>query len=144
MPSSWFAMEDGKQIGIVLKCTNLADVGVGPMDWWSDDLGIQSRGREGKGRCWSRCSLIVLSPWSDNCDSSEHFPGIRDPPETWRNLCVVWEIRRRHLAFAQYPCAWKLKGFPCKRRDKRTQGELLLRLELKEAGTNYVSLLAVK
>lgn len=32
MPSSWFAMEDGKQIGIVLKCTNLADVGVGPMD----------------------------------------------------------------------------------------------------------------
>lgn len=35
MPSSWLATEDGKQIGIVLKCTKLADVGLDP---WTDDL----------------------------------------------------------------------------------------------------------
>lgn len=88
--------------------------------WWSDD---QGEGRERKGRCWSRCSLVPPSLWlvSITWASSDLSQAINDPLETGRNLCAIWEITQRHLAFARMLWTpWKFIGFPCDSQDEHT------------------------
>lgn len=85
------------------------------------DLNSQGECREKRGRCWSPSPLVPPSLWAASivCASSNLSQAACDPPETWTNLCAIWEMTQRHLAFAQKPCAlWKFIVFSC---DTRTE-----------------------
>lgn len=136
-PGSGFCLWDKTRLGVVPVCIKPADKGDGLVPWWPK---LSGRGRAGAGAD----ALWYHLPASIICASSSLCQAARNPLETWRGLCAIWEMTQRHLAFAEMPCAlWKFIGFSCDSQDRSTQRGFLLKLGLKEGQTN-LTFLAVK